>query len=129
MRRSRSFIAVLAVTIFSSSIFCCCLGAISHATDHVQEPSVPECHRSAADEPASATEECDCPQLISLTLQKSFVDIQLVQLKNFKADNISPGAFLHQISDSTGTTVSWQAPPDAAVHATPLYLRYSNLRL
>ena len=127
---NKAFFSFLAISVFTLSVFCCCLSDVSYAQPETPAASVPECHSHAASQEAPSQEECDCPQVISIAIQKSDTNIQFTQLNTFKLGDIfSSSSSAQQILDDSAGLLAYQSPPQKYKEAVPLYLKHSILRL
>jgi hypothetical protein len=122
MHRSKPFILLLVLSVFTASLFCCCLTEEAQA-----KPDLPPCHQQEhqADHPEK---DCECTQLQSLAVAPSFnlikADGDQVNTIDIFASALGPVAQPSEIYLLSALTLE-----HASASPPPLYLKYSNLRL
>ena len=92
---------------------------------HAQE-AVPECHKTSHESNSTQdhnTEDCDCPVITSITIEKTNSNFNLTKL----AFNLVPISY-HEYDSFTPTVLAYQAPP-IIYDTSPLYIKHSILRI
>ncbi len=112
---------LLAVTVFFSGIFCCCLTDFAQADT---EEILPPCHQAAhSEEPTQSADECQCDDEIAI-LEKKPIEFDNFQIAALPIDSSDIGYKLHL----TYLIYDYHAPPDS-YNEIPLYIKHSILRI
>jgi len=111
----------LIFTFASASIFCCCIPDTAQASE-----SVPECHQTSHqthDSRNHNSEDCDCPNVISITIEKTNTHFELAKI----AYGLIPTSYQEDTSFAP-KIIAYQAPP-IVYDTSPLYIKHSILRI
>ena len=125
MRKQISItVSILIFTIFAASIFCCCIKGTAQA----QEEQKLSCHQQHESDEQSKHKECDCQELISSTVQNSFV-VKLSHKTVSFVDNLLVENSFAATSINTPLSVHNKASPNILSKQIPLFIKHARYLL
>jgi len=131
-KSKKKLIFALILSVFSASLFCCCLTGVSQAnsTDINAENVKNHCH-SDAPETANSTDstDCECEQTPAILDTKGFDFLN----SKLSLTKFTDSLFLQTVSFSNTVEktiiLTKHSPPIVYAQVLPLYLEFSVLRI